>query len=42
MHFGIQKILKVGMELEFENKIKCLRIDNIGEYRSGGFDHICQ
>ena len=32
MHFDIQKILKVAMELEFENKIKCLRIDNGGEH----------
>lgn len=36
------KIFKAQVELEFENKIKCPRIDNRGEYTSDKFNSIYQ
>ena len=40
--FPIFKIFKVRVELEFDKKIKCLRIDNGGEYTGEEFDSFCQ
>jgi len=36
------KTFKARVELEYENKIKCLRTDNRGEYTSDEFDNLCQ
>jgi hypothetical protein len=39
---AVFKTFKARVELEFEKKIKCLRIDNGGEYTSDEFDNFCQ
>jgi hypothetical protein len=36
------KTFKAGVELESKKKIKCLRIDNGGEYTIDEFDNLCQ
>jgi transposase InsO family protein len=39
---AVFKTFKARVELESETKIKCLRIDNGGEYTGDEFDNFCQ
>ena len=39
---AVFKTFKARVELESENKIKCLRTDNRREYTSDEFDNLCQ
>ena len=40
--FGYFKIFKELVENEAEQKIKCLRSDNGGEFTSKEFNHYCE
>ena len=40
--FSTFKVFKARVELEAEKKIKCLRIDNGGEYTSDEFENFCK
>jgi len=39
---AVFKTFKARVELQSEKKIKCLRIDNGGEYTGDEFDNFCQ